>query len=76
LTPARAAPLQSPVIVAIDELIAYSQGSNFTRLNLTGRKVLDVKETTDEIDRLVRAATSQISLLTAEIPTPNSAAAT
>ena len=38
------------------ELIAYSQGLQHTRLHLIGRRTLDVKETTQEIDRLVRAA--------------------
>jgi hypothetical protein len=48
-------------------MIAYSQGSDYTRLNLTGGKVLDVKETTDVIDRLVRAAASQSNLPQGEI---------
>ena len=38
------------------ELIAYSQGLEHTRLHLIGRRTLDVKETTQEIDRLVRSA--------------------
>jgi len=38
------------------EIIAYSQGMAYTRLHLTGRRTLDVKETTQEIDLLVRAA--------------------
>jgi hypothetical protein len=38
------------------ELIAYSQRLGHTRLHLTGRRTLDVKETTQEIDLLVRAA--------------------
>jgi hypothetical protein len=50
---------QVVVDVSINEFIAYSQNSGFTRLNLTGGKVLEVKETTDQIDRLVRAASSQ-----------------
>jgi hypothetical protein len=45
--------------VAITEFIAYAQNPGFTRLNLTGGKILEVKETTDQIDRLVRAASSQ-----------------
>jgi len=49
---------QVVVGVAINEFIAYSQNSGFTRLNLTGGKILEVKETTDQIDRLVRAASS------------------
>ena len=67
LTPARAELAQSPVSVLVSEMIAYSQGSDFTRLNLTGGKVLDVKETTDVIDRLVRAAASPSNLPQGEI---------
>jgi hypothetical protein len=67
LTPARTEQAQSPVSVLVSEMIAYSQGSDFTRLNLTGGKVLDVKETTDVIDRLVRAAAAQSNLLPGEI---------
>jgi hypothetical protein len=43
------------------DLIAYDQQSGFTRLWLRGRKQLDVEESTDEIDRQVRAAASSIS---------------
>jgi hypothetical protein len=42
--------------LAAFELIAYSQGLGHTLLHLTGRRTLEVKETTQEIDRLVRAA--------------------
>jgi len=60
LTRAHAESVQDPAKVtlylSLGELIAYSQDYNFTRLNLIGGKVLEVKETTDEIDRLVRAA--------------------
>jgi hypothetical protein len=59
LTPALTESDKSPLTVALDELISYSQGSDCTRLNLTGRRLLQVKETTDQIDRLVRAAASQ-----------------
>jgi hypothetical protein len=52
---------QVQVRVGIAEFIAYSQNTGFTRLNLTGGKVLDVKETTDQIDRLVRLASCQPS---------------
>jgi hypothetical protein len=48
-----------PVSMPLSELIAYSSDGTHTRLNLTGRKVLHVKETTDQIDRLVRAAATQ-----------------
>jgi len=47
------------VSLPVSELIAYSEQSGFTRLNLTGSKILDVKETTWQIDLLVRAAASQ-----------------
>jgi hypothetical protein len=67
LTPAQTAPPQSPVTVAIAELLAYSQCNDFTRLNLIGGKVLDVKETTHQIDLLVRAAASQSNFLPEEI---------
>jgi hypothetical protein len=48
-------------------MLAYSQGIDFTRLNLIGGKVLDVKETTDVIDRLVRAAANQTNLAPGQI---------
>jgi hypothetical protein len=48
-----------PVSMPLSELIAYSWDGTNTRLNLAGRKVLHVKETTDQIDRLVRAAATQ-----------------
>jgi len=67
VTPARTAQPDTPVSVALSEMLAYSQGADFTRLNLIGGKVLDVKETTDQIDRLVRAAASQNNFLPAEI---------
>ena len=43
---------QLVVGVSINEFIAYSQNTGFTRLNLMGGKVLEVLETTDQIDRL------------------------
>ena len=60
---------QLVVGVSISEFIAYSQNAGFTRLNLTGGKVLEVKESTDQIDRLVRAASSQPNALSHE-PVP------
>jgi len=60
---------QLVVGVSISEFIAYSQNAGFTRLNLTGGKVLEVKESTDQIDRLVRAASSQPNALAHE-PVP------
>jgi hypothetical protein len=45
--------------VPASQLIAYSEQTGFTRLKLAGGKVLDVREGTDQIDRLVRAAASQ-----------------
>lgn len=59
---------QAIVQVGVTELIAYSQNTGFTRLNLTGGKVLDVKETTDQIDRLVRSAANRnYSLVTGAV---------
>ncbi len=46
------------VSVPASRLLAYDQQMDFTRLKLTGGTVLDVKEGTDQIDRLVRAAAS------------------
>ena len=45
--------------IPASQLIAYDQQTGHTRLKLTGGKVLDVRESTDQIDRLVRAAASQ-----------------
>ena len=58
------------VKVSIAECIAYSQNTGFTRLNLTGGKVLDVKETTDQIDKLARAAASRYNVAAGEIAIP------
>ncbi|MGD0614727.1 MAG: hypothetical protein ABSA69_04695 [Verrucomicrobiota bacterium] len=43
------------------QLITYSQRDNFTQLTLTGGRVLEVKESTDQIDRLVRIATANLA---------------
>ena len=47
------------VRVPASRLLAYDQQMGFTRLKLTGGTVLDVKQSTDQIDRLVRAAASK-----------------
>ena len=47
--------------VLTSQLISYDQQSGFTRLRLTGGRVLDVKESTDQIDRLVRNATADFA---------------
>jgi hypothetical protein len=44
--------------VSVTELLTYSQ-QGFTRLRLTGQKTLDVKETTERIDSLIRQAANQ-----------------
>jgi hypothetical protein len=64
LTPVRAAEGNAPCTlnIVIARLLAYDQRDSFTRLKLTGGQVLDVKESTDQIDRLVRAAASSFSL--------------
>ena len=46
------------VILRTSELLAYEAHTGFTRLRLLGRKVVDVKEDTQEIDRLVRQGAS------------------
>jgi hypothetical protein len=50
---------QLAVGVSLTEFIAYSSAPGFTRLRLTGGKELEVKETTDQIDRLVREVSRQ-----------------
>lgn len=47
------------VTIVTSQMISYSQEVGFTRLRLTGGKTLDVKETTDRIDHLVRRASSR-----------------
>ena len=44
------------VNLTVSQMIAYTQNEGFTRLRLTGGKMLDVKETTDRIDFLIRRA--------------------
>jgi hypothetical protein len=46
----------SIVTVPVLQLIAYEQQTGCTRLLLVGRKSVQVKENTDQIDRLVRVA--------------------
>ena len=60
LTPVRVAEGNPPVAIRVltSQLITYNQQNGFTRLRLTGRRVLEVKESTDEIDRRVRSATT------------------
>jgi hypothetical protein len=43
-------------VLATSQLIAYAAIDGVTRLWVTGRKVLEVVESTEEIDRLVRSA--------------------
>lgn len=47
------------ITIVIGQMISYSQEVGFTRLRLTGGKTVDVKETTDRIDHLVRRASSR-----------------
>ncbi|HEV2438302.1 MAG TPA: hypothetical protein VG077_20120 [Verrucomicrobiae bacterium] len=47
------------VNVPASRLLAYDQQLGFTRLKLTGGTILDVKEGTDQIDRLVRTAAAR-----------------
>jgi hypothetical protein len=55
LTPVKCAE-QKEVSVLVSQLIAYGQEQGFTRVRLTGGKTIDVQETTDRIDGLVRSA--------------------
>jgi hypothetical protein len=48
--------------VALSELIAYADQSGRTRLNLTGRRIVEVAETTAQIDLLVRSAATRVNL--------------
>jgi hypothetical protein len=48
--------------VALSELIAYAEQPGRTRLNLTGNRVVEVAETTAQIDLLVRSAASRGNL--------------
>jgi lysylphosphatidylglycerol synthetase-like protein (DUF2156 family) len=47
-----------PIRVLSSELLTYDEQDGFTRLRLRGGRFLDVKESTDQIDRLIRAAAS------------------
>jgi hypothetical protein len=64
LTPIRAAESNAPdsIKIVVSRLLAYDQRDSFTRLKLTGGQAIDVKESTEQIDRLVRAASSGFSL--------------
>jgi len=42
------------------QMITYDQKLGYTRLRLTGNRVMEVKEGTDQIDRLIRAATANL----------------
>ena len=55
LTPVKCAE-QKEISVLVCELIAYGQERGYTRVRLTGGKTIDVQETTDRIDGLVRSA--------------------
>ena len=43
------------------QMIAYDQQMGFTRLRLTKGRVLEVREGTDQIDRLVRGAATHLA---------------
>ena len=57
LTPVK--PEEKEIIVELSQLITYAQERGLTRLRLTGGKTVDVKETTDRIDGLVRNAAAE-----------------
>ena len=46
-------------MMQISRLLSYQQHIGFTRLRLTAGWYLDVRESTDEIDRRVRLAVSK-----------------
>lgn len=46
--------------IGVAELIAYAEHTGYTRLNLVGGRVLDVKETVGQIDQLVRHAAQSL----------------
>ena len=52
--------------VALGDLIAYEENADFTRLTLTGSRVLQVKENAGEIERLVREASGDPARLRSE----------
>lgn len=51
------------VAMQISRLLSYKQHIGFTRLRLTAGWYLDVRESTDEIDRRVRLAASRNDLV-------------
>lgn len=57
LTPVQPGPRE--IAIEISRLITYAQERDFNRVRLTGGKTVDVKETTDHIDRLVRSAATR-----------------
>jgi len=42
------------ILVPTGQLITYQEQNGFTRLRLTGGRIIEVREGTAEIDRLVR----------------------
>src|SRR5215470_6803409 len=49
-------PARSAIRLRAEEFISYETGVNCTRVRLTERRVITVKESTDQIDRLLRQA--------------------
>ena len=62
LTEVNEGELSNTVRVPASRLLVYDQQLGFTRVRLTGGTVLDVREGTDQIDRLVRAAAARRNL--------------
>ena len=60
-----------PVCIEAAQLLAYQQQTGFTRLWVRGAKWLEVKEDTDEIDRLIRAAASTATIASKWIKSDN-----
>lgn len=49
-------------IVLLSHLLTYAEERGFTRLRLVGGLEMQVRETTDQIDRLVRMAATRSSV--------------
>lgn len=48
--------------VRLSQMLTYDQQVGFTRLRLSGGRNIDVRETTGEIDQLVRVAATRSTL--------------
>jgi len=53
---------EATVMVTASHLLTYAENPGFTRLRLRGGRTLEVRETTDHIDRLIRAAANNCDI--------------